>query len=495
MAGVVGALVYGTAKSALAQVITPHWIAVVGPALASTAVLVAAHWGVYQGPAVFPVADIANLFGATLSRRELVVGRLRRTLALGAAAGVLMAGVVSVGLADEGRHVHTSTVAGLATGLGELGVLAMCAGWAVERSSRWERGVRRGTGLAVIALAAMFLAARTSGAGRAVALWSGPWGWAVQAAAGRSVAESWSALTALTVLTVVCTSVTLRDAGNMPTERHTRRSEGRAGAVASLTSMDMRTARQSLARPARQPRNHRGVELRALRSAIAKRGPRSATHWSAIAWRDAVAATRTTGPTIEGALLSAAGTAVWLLNADRPLVVCTSLLLIYFGAARMLGPLRAELDDTRRARVLLRLRLGHVLIAHTLVPSVVAAVAAAAAGVSVAAAGALPHRGLALVLIAIGLTLILTLCAAMAARRGGRVPYGVLVAATASDPSGGAFALATWLTWWPALGLTVAGVPIAIATHRGGSLVVAAGWIVLAVAFVAGLASRDPPDG
>src|SRR5436190_5620596 len=54
---VVGALAYGTASSALAQLVTPDWLARFGPALAALAILAAAHWGAYQGPVVFSVPD------------------------------------------------------------------------------------------------------------------------------------------------------------------------------------------------------------------------------------------------------------------------------------------------------------------------------------------------------------------------------------------------------------------------------------------------------
>ena len=40
-----GALAYGTANSALAQVVTAHWLAVFGPSLAMISMLVTAHCG------------------------------------------------------------------------------------------------------------------------------------------------------------------------------------------------------------------------------------------------------------------------------------------------------------------------------------------------------------------------------------------------------------------------------------------------------------------
>ena len=66
--GIFGALAYGTASSALAQLLTPHSLAVFGPSLALLVVLLAMHWGAYQGPVVFSVPDVAFLLGAPLCR-------------------------------------------------------------------------------------------------------------------------------------------------------------------------------------------------------------------------------------------------------------------------------------------------------------------------------------------------------------------------------------------------------------------------------------------
>jgi hypothetical protein len=107
-----GALGYGTASSALAQVLTPQSLAVFGPSLAALALLVTAHWGAYHGPVVFSVADVGHLLGAPLPRRGLAARRLVLALAGGAAAGALAAGVAVIGLAGEGRSVGTGQAAG-----------------------------------------------------------------------------------------------------------------------------------------------------------------------------------------------------------------------------------------------------------------------------------------------------------------------------------------------------------------------------------------------
>ena len=162
--GIFGALAYGTASSALAQVVTPHSLAVFGPSLALLAVLMAMHWGAYQGPVVFSVPDIAFLLGAPLPRRALAVKRLVSSLAGGAAAGTGLAAVVLVGLAGKGRGIDTTQAAGLIVGLAELGTICVAGAWAVERSKRFEHAFRRATWPGV--LTALGLAV-VSGAGSA----------------------------------------------------------------------------------------------------------------------------------------------------------------------------------------------------------------------------------------------------------------------------------------------------------------------------------------
>ncbi|MEO8688075.1 MAG: hypothetical protein ABI611_07615, partial [Solirubrobacteraceae bacterium] len=184
MAAIFGALAYGTASSALAQVVTPHGLAVTGPALALLALLLTTHWGVYQGPVVFSVADVAHLLGAPLPRRALAARRLMLALAGGAAAGAVVAAVVIVGLAGEGRGLAVDDAAGITLGMAELGTLGVAGAWAVQGSARRERAARRATWPGVVAAAALVAASHAGAAGREVALWSGPWGWAVEPAAG-----------------------------------------------------------------------------------------------------------------------------------------------------------------------------------------------------------------------------------------------------------------------------------------------------------------------
>jgi hypothetical protein len=454
-----GAMAYGTASSALAQVVTPHWLASYGPSLALVLLVVTAHWGAYHGPVVFTVADVAFLLGGPLSRRALTLRRLASAHAIGAVAGAVVAAVLLVGLGGEGRGVDTAQVVGVAAAVGELGILGVAAAWAVQRSARAERAFRLATWPVALLAAALAFA----GADRAV--------------------SSLAALVVLTPVTVAAVVAALRGCGDCPAERHMRRAEARATAVASLASLDPRTARRGLAGAA-APRDTWGVgaDLPRLRRLARDR------HALIIAWRDVVAMLRTPARALEAAALVGGGTALAVLVADKPAAVAAGVVVAYFGAAMLLGPLRAELDVPGRMTVLLIPRPGDVVFAHALLPAVVATAAAALAAAGCAIGGAEPAAALVGVAVGPGLTG----CAAMAARRGGRVPISVLATATAGDPSGGAVGVLGWLARWPAAALALAGVPLALVGHSAASLVPALVWAVAGSGIIAALLRGDP---
>jgi hypothetical protein len=398
--------------------------------------------------------------------------------------GALVAGVVIIGLAGEGRGIPPARAAGLVVGLGELAMLGVAAAWAVERSARWERVAWRAAWPGVLMAAALAAVSDAGRAGREIALWSGPWGWAVQPGAGVPDGEWAAALVLLTVATAAAATAAVRDSGGAPAERHLRRAEARASAIASLGSYDARTARRALERVGARDAGRPAPGLGRVRAARL-----------AIPWRDAVAAMRTPGRILEGAALAAGGTVLGLLNGERPVAVIGAALVVYLGASRLLWPLRAELDTPPRTRVLLLPRLGRVVFAHTLLPGIVVTLAAALGAAGCATAGALPSQGAAAALLAVAAAPLLTACAGMSARRGGRVPHSVLATALAADPSGGASALVGWLTFWPTVAAVVGAVPTILVTTVGsGAVTVAVVWTVVAAAILAALLDRDPVE-
>jgi hypothetical protein len=161
----------------------------------------------------------------------------------------------------------------------------------------------------------------------------------------------------------------------------------------------------------------------------------------------------------------------------------------------MLWPLRAELDLPSRTAVMLRPRLGRVLLAHALLPALVTTSAATLAAVGCAIAGTLPTHGAMVALAAIAVMPMVTGCAAMSARRRGRLPQSLLFAAVGGDPSAGGVAITAWLAFWPTLAATVGSIPVLLITRSGlGAAPVAAGLTLVATIGLAYGLDRDPTE-
>ena len=451
-----GPFVYGTASAALSEVATPRAVGVWGPSLALVALLAVARWGAVQGPVVFSVADVTQLLGAPLRRAELVLGRLIRGLLMWTGAAAVVGGLVVVGVAGHHRGVDAVRAAGFVVAMAILGLLGVVGAALVAGSARVDRFTRRAAWPAVVVAAGLVLLADASSTGRHIVLWSGPWGWVVQPLVG--TAAAWPlAVALLAALTAAFTALAVRRRGATPTERHLLRAEARGGAVAAIYSMNARYVRRSLTAVSAGPA--------AARRANRLKPPHSPR--LAVAWRDASAALAVPQRLGEALVLAAGGTVICLINGAHPLAVGAGALAIYAGASRLLEPLRAETDKPGRVRVLLRARIGKVLVQHTLVPLVVVVVGALLGVAGCAAAGVLPDHGGAAVLLVVLATPAITLCAALSSRRGGRLPPSLL-AATYNDSSGfSAVLILGWIILWPLVAAAAGAIPIAVVVNHG----------------------------
>jgi hypothetical protein len=451
-----GPFVYGTASEALSEVATPRAVGIWGASLALVALFAAVRWGAVQGPVVFSVPDIAQLLGAPLRRAELVLGRLIRGLLVWTGAAAVVGGLVVVGVAGHHRGIDAGRAVGFVVAMAILGLLGVAGAALAAGSAGVDRVTRRAAWPAVAVAAGLVLLADSSTTGRHVALWSGPWGWAVQPLAG--TAAAWPvAVVLLAALTGATTVLAVRRRGATPTERHLQRAEARGGAVAALYSMDARYVRRSLTTVSAGP-----VAARAVNRIKPPRSPRLA-----VAWRDAVAALAVPQRLGEALVLAAGGTAVCLVNGAHPVAVGVGALMIYAGASRILEPLRAEIDQPGRVRVLLRAPIGKVLVHHALVPLVVVVIGALLAIAGCAATSALPDHGGAAALLAVLATPAITLCAALSGRRGGRIPPSLL-SVTYGDTSGLSAGLVVgWIALWPLLAAAAGAIPISVVVHDG----------------------------
>ena len=236
-------------------------------------------WGAVQGPVVFSVADVAQLLGAPLRRGELVLGRLIRGLVAGTGAAAVVAAIVVVGVAGHDRGVDAERAGAFIVAIALLGLLGVAGASLVAGSARWDRATRRASWPVFVAAAALVVVSGSGSTGRHVALWCGPWGWAVQPLAPG--AGAWAVavvLVALAAALVVALAVARR--GRCSTERHMLRAEARGGAVAALYSMNARYVRRSLSSVNAGPAAGRGAPseasaLAAARGRLARCGRRA----------------------------------------------------------------------------------------------------------------------------------------------------------------------------------------------------------------------------
>jgi hypothetical protein len=489
-------LAYNTAHTALAQVVSQIEVARWGPSLVLLMLLAAGHWGTVQGPVVFSVADLGHLvLGSPLPRRDLVAAPLLRAVAGAALAGAVIAGVVAVGLSGRRHTVGVARVGDLVAGIALVGVLGAAAAFAVSIDRRCERALRLLTGPILIAAAALALVAALAGStGREVAVWSGPWGWALQAGAGASPAQYIAATAGLAVLVLLMTALVWRRRGSGEAERYLRRSEGHARLQASVMDLNVRTARRDLVSVAGRRRPRRVRKLRWLRARVGRAGPGAARldgPVAAVLWRDALAAVGRPAVLVGVLMAGVAGTALAVLDTGRVLAVAAGGVLLYLAASRLLEPLRIEHDAAERSRVFLGTRPGRAYAAHLIVPVVLMVAAIALTLAALALGVALPGHagGSAVDLLVAGPAVVG--CAAMSARRGGRLPQEVLMTAMATDPSGGGVILLAWLLLWPAAAAALVALPLAAA---GTGHTASTTWAVIELLAAAGLARAVARD-
>lgn len=500
---IVGVLVYGTARAALAEVISLGAVARWGPSFMLVAFVAAGLWGAVQGPVVFSPADVAVLLAAPLSRAEVVARPLRRALVIGAGVGVIVAGIVLVGLTGHGRSVTVARAFGVVVGIALAGVICVGVAWLVSISGRAERWLRLVRWPAVAVAVGLVLWAVLGGrVGRTVALWSGPWGWTVSAGARGSDAGWIARLACAAAFTVLVVAVVWARRGAGETERFARRAEGRAHLQASLMDFNVRTGRRDLVDVSgsfgaggRYSGLGRFVAwLRGWLASVGARRGGGGVPWLAVIWRDVATAARFPSRVLESVVLAAGGAALVLLDVARPVAVVFGAVLIYVAGAWLIEPMRIELDVPSRPAVFLGVRPGRALLAHAVLPALVVFCSVALCAVVLAVLGQLAGNELPAALgIVCGAPAVVG-CAGMSARRGGRLPQEVLAAAVTTDPSGGGLVLLGWLLFWPAAASAIVYVPVrAITAHSPvGHAVVSAGIGLVAVFVVALLQWRDP---
>lgn len=358
--------------------------------------------GGWRGPAVVDRPTAAWLLPSPTHRRALLVPRWRTALALGAASGLVVGGLLGI----VGRVVSGGTAGEVAAAGAVAGLLLGAGGTALGGVAETVRRPLRRAALLWLAPAAVLgvalLAAfgnrgdatrdyladgSSSGAAWPVAgvlLWSGPWGWVVQplvaALPGQAPGGVESLWPAGIVLATLASALLVRYVDGRVAGLDARTLRDRADAVALVGASIL----------ALQPRRARLTVLAAQGHAPSTRVrlPVPRQRWLVGPWRDATSLLRAPSRIVWSviwlvvavALLAAswrAGvepldpalaerTAARARLGSKVLLGVPGLVALYLSAAQLAEPARLDADDVRRMRIrptaATRQALGHAVV-------------------------------------------------------------------------------------------------------------------------------------
>jgi hypothetical protein len=377
---------------------TPRVLHAAPAALAALALLVflmLLRDALWRGPVTLPQVTVDWLLDTPVDRGRLLRPRFRVSAALAAVAGAAVgvvpaAALVSLGLGGGGTgHVLRLAAAAMAP-VALLFALGAGTAGLIERYPASWRWLRRATpaALAVAAafagLAAWAALGRPPGVLTAIALWSGPWGWAVQGmvALAGGPAPWWPAATALLgALAVVALACAHQAAARVPGAALRARARTIGAMSAAVLSMDTRGVALAY-----------GSATGTRRARVRLRPPRRRA--LILLWRDLVALTRAPSRLVGAAALALL--AVGLVAAGGHgaqvslLAVASGLALGYLAAAWLCEGARLDAEDTRRSAAL-PFRFGSLAWWHAAVPCLVLLVVAGVPVTALAVAAGAPR--------------------------------------------------------------------------------------------------------
>jgi hypothetical protein len=454
---IAGALGHGLLGTLVGGGLSLNSLALFGPAALLLILLAAARFGRWHGPVSFSPADVALLLTAPIASEELVRPKLDHAMLAGAATGAAIGAAVVLliagGPAGLGAVRATAAVAGICG----LALLATAVSWLVQSSRRTTDLLGRASPL--IAGAALTLVLLAATVGHSVAVWSGPWGWALAPVVGQA---GWPLATGvLTVLAVSVAFFARRLAGASSVESFLTRAGARSALAAGVYTLNYRGA--ALAYRAAQPtRSGPRTGVSGRWQLVVPRPRRAAL---AILWRDTVAITRNPSRFAWAAGLAAAATLEALTHPGRLLPAGLAATGIYFAAALLIEPLRVDVDYPERSALLLSWGFARVLRAHCVLPLVTLVVTTALTilvAVGVGLAG--PALLLLIPTLLLPLVGVAVFASARAARRGGRVSESLLSGLMSTDPSnpGSIVIIALLLAPWLIATVAILGAVIAL---------------------------------
>lgn len=467
----------------------PPEFVIAGPALLLVLTVFAIRFGTWNGPVGFSRPDVALLLSAPVAIAVLVRAKLDQALLVsvvaGAVAGVAVVLIVSGGPVGLGAP----RVIGTALSAACVSVALVASSWLVQSSHRLARLTRRAGPLAWLPVIGIAVPGWTLGKG--VAVWLGPWGWALAPLAGGS---AWPVVTAL----LGCSAALLvvagrRRVGCVDAEMFAAHADVRAKLGASAFTMNYRSAALVYRAAASAP-----TELRLLRRSL----PRNRR--LLVVCRDAIALGYEPFRVLCAVLLTVAAT---LEAATQPGLLVPALLAaaaIYLAATLLAEPARVDVDSPDRVRLLTSRPFARVLVEHSVLPvGVLLTVASLSVLGMVVTGSAVPLALLVIPVLVVPGVAIASLGSVLAARRGGRIDQLLLMRMLTADTSNPGDAIGIMLSLAPFFIVTLltVGVPVAlvgdaiahnsriaaVAASMGAAGIGAACWL-----FVLALRTRPP---
>jgi hypothetical protein len=341
----------------LATALTPRVLHAAPAGLAALALLVLLvllRDALWRGPVTLPQVTVDWVLGTPVNRGRLLRPRFRASAAaavvVGAAAGIVpAAALVALGLGGRDPDsvlrltgVAMASVALLfACGTGAAGLIESSAA-----AARWLRRLTPAAAALAALLAGLAVWAAFGGAPSvlsAVALWSGPWGWAAQGmtALAGGAAPLWPlAIALLGALAVAALASGYHAAAAVPGAALRTRAATIGAMSAAVLSMDTRGVAQAY-----------GGRGAARRARLRLRPPRRRE--LVLLWRDLLALAR--APSRLAGAAALALLAVGLFAAARRggqvslVPVASALALGYLAAAWLCEGARLDAEDTRRS--------------------------------------------------------------------------------------------------------------------------------------------------
>ena len=441
-------------------------------ALALLVLLLLLRDALWRGPITLPQVTVDWLLDTPVDRGRLLRPRFRvsaaATVAAGAAVGIVpAAALVALGLGgDSAGHVLRLIAVAMASAA-LLFALGTAAAALIERYPAGERWLRRATPVAgVVAAAFAGLAAwaafgQPPGVLTAVALWSGPWGWAAQgltALAGGS-APLWPLATALLGAAALAALACAHGAAaGVPGSALRIRARTIGAMSAAVLSMDARGVALAY-----------GGAAGSRRARFRLRPPRRRE--LVLPWRDLLALARAPSRLLGAAalellavgLIAAAG-----LGGQLSLVpVACGLALGYLAAAWLCEGARLDAEDTRRSENL-PFRSGSLAWWHAAVPCLVLLAVAAAPAVAIAVAAGDPRLA-----ATAAVTVPVLVAGALVNVFRARFPPDLFDGVETPLGNTAAIQVIVWLAWGPVLAVAPMTVLLvsAVRPHHPGALV------------------------